>query len=105
MMVTCMDLFSGIQVDDDSETSGLSALSLACSAARRSRYNFCQELGKADVQDPCFNLQNWVICNEELHNNDTTIDQVINFGNNSTGYCYHNLNIFFLVEENEAVHC
>lgn len=44
-----MNLFSGIQVDDDSETSGLSALSLACSAARRSRYNFCQELGKADV--------------------------------------------------------
>lgn len=33
-----------LQVDDDSETSGLSALSLACSAARRSRYNFCQEL-------------------------------------------------------------
>lgn len=34
----------GLQIDDDSETSGLSALSLACSAARRSRYNFCQEL-------------------------------------------------------------
>lgn len=34
----------GLQVDDDTETSGLSALSLACSAARRSRYNFCQEL-------------------------------------------------------------
>ncbi|KAK8753353.1 hypothetical protein OTU49_004048, partial [Cherax quadricarinatus] len=33
-----------LQVDDDPETSGLSALSLACSAARRSRYNFCQEL-------------------------------------------------------------
>lgn len=37
--------FAGVQIDDDPETSGLSALSLACSAARRSRYNFCQELG------------------------------------------------------------
>lgn len=34
----------GLPIDDDPETSGLSALSLACSAARRSRYNFCQEL-------------------------------------------------------------
>ncbi|KAK7074649.1 DNA- binding [Halocaridina rubra] len=34
----------GLPIDEDPETSGLSALSLACSAARRSRYNFCQEL-------------------------------------------------------------